>query len=82
MQMQKLTRREVQVLHHLAHGLFNKEIGQKLGISEQTVKNHISMVMQKLKVRNRVEAAMFYWGQPRHSRWRRLRWWLGALWTR
>ena len=58
--MDKLTRREQQVLVLLAQGKLNKEIASKLRISEQTVKNHIQRVFEKWACRNRVEAAIMY----------------------
>lgn len=54
----KLTPREEQVLSEVAHGRSNKDIARRLTISEKTVKQHITSMLQKLKVRNRVEAAM------------------------
>lgn len=51
-----LTEREAQVLGLLAQGLANKQIALALGISEHTVKFHISAVYQKLGVANRAEA--------------------------
>jgi DNA-binding NarL/FixJ family response regulator len=54
----ELTHRERDILDHLAVGLSNKEIGQKLFLSEKTVKHHITNILQKLQVRNRVEAAL------------------------
>ncbi|MFK7856656.1 MAG: response regulator [Granulosicoccus sp.] len=53
-----LTSREEQILEGITQGLSNREIGQKLHISEKTVKNYVTNVLQKLHVRNRVEAAM------------------------
>jgi len=53
-----LTTREEQILEGVAKGLSNKEISLDLGISGKTVKNYISNVLQKLHVRNRVEAAL------------------------
>lgn len=53
-----LTPREEQILEGIAQGLSNREIGEKLNISEKTVKNYVTNVLQKLQVRNRVEAAM------------------------
>ena len=44
----------------MARGLTNKEIARALSLSEKTVKHHMTNVMQKLQVRNRVEAAMLY----------------------
>ncbi len=53
-----LTNREKEILEGLAQGLSNKEIGQKLFLSEKTVKHYITIILQKLQVRNRVEAAL------------------------
>jgi two-component system, NarL family, nitrate/nitrite response regulator NarL len=57
--LDELTEREQQVLELVAAGLSNKEIGQQLYLSEKTVKHHMTNILQKLQVRNRVEAAMF-----------------------
>ncbi|MBI5352300.1 MAG: response regulator transcription factor [Chloroflexi bacterium] len=54
----ELTEREHQILEGLAAGLSNKEIGEKLFLAEKTVKHYITNVLQKLHVRNRVEAAL------------------------
>jgi len=51
-----LTPREVQVLELLAEGLPNKAIAQRLGISDQTVKFHVSSISGKLGARNRTDA--------------------------
>lgn len=61
-----LTEREREILEGVAHGLSNKEIGQKLSLSEKTVKHYMTNVLQKLHVRNRVEAALLAHG----SNWR------------
>jgi len=53
-----LTAREEQILELVAQGLSNKEIGNELGIAEKTVKHYVTNVLQKLQVRNRVEAAL------------------------
>ena len=54
----ELTDRERQILEKLAQGLSNKEIGEELYISEKTVKHYMTNILQKLQVRNRVEAAL------------------------
>lgn len=54
----ELTDRERQILEWLAIGSSNKEIGQKLFLAEKTVKHYITNILQKLQVRNRVEAAL------------------------
>ena len=51
-----LTDRELEVLRLLAHGRQNKEIAAALGISERTVKFHVSAILAKLGVGNRTEA--------------------------
>ena len=54
-----LTKRELEILINLSSGMFNKEIGEKLNISERTVKNHISSVFKKIEVVDRTQAAVF-----------------------
>lgn len=54
-----LTKRELEVLKLLSVGLYNKEIGEKLNISERTVKNHISNIFRKIEVTDRTQAAVF-----------------------
>jgi two-component system, NarL family, nitrate/nitrite response regulator NarL len=53
-----LTQRENQVLQLLSEGLMNKEIAHKLRLTEKTVKHYMTELMQKLNVRNRVEAVL------------------------
>ncbi len=53
-----LTPRERTVFEMLGQGLTNREIGDRLYLSEKTVKRYVTVVMQKLGVRNRVEAAL------------------------
>jgi DNA-binding NarL/FixJ family response regulator len=53
---QALTLREVEVLRETAKGLANKEIAQKLAISEHTVKDHLKSILGKLHVADRTEA--------------------------
>ena len=54
----ELTDREHEILQRVAGGLSNKEIGQQLHLSEKTVKHYMTNILQKLQVRNRVEAAL------------------------
>lgn len=54
-----LTKRELEVLKLLSVGMFNKEVAEKLNISERTVKNHISNIFKKLEVTDRTQAAVF-----------------------
>lgn len=56
--LDELTKREREILEHIAVGLSNKEVGQRLHVSEKTVKHYVTSVLQKLHVRNRVEAAL------------------------
>lgn len=55
----KLTKREVEVLTYIAKGMFNKDIAEVMGISERTVKNHISNIFKKIDVLDRTQAAVF-----------------------
>lgn len=55
-----LTRREKQVLECVIEGNSNKMIALSLGISESTVKNHMTNAMTKLGARNRAQAAILY----------------------
>ena len=54
-----LTKRESEVLKQLAFGLTNKEIAQALGISYETVKEHVQHVLKKLGVADRTQAAVW-----------------------
>ncbi len=56
--LDELTERERAILEKLAAGLSNKEIGNQLHLSEKTVKHYMTNILQKLQVRNRVEAAL------------------------
>ena len=53
-----LTRRERQVLEHMGRGLGNRAIADELFISENTVKNHVRRIHEKLQVRSRTEAVV------------------------
>lgn len=57
--IQSLTKRELQVLKLLSIGNYNKEIAEELGISERTVKNHVSNIFKKIDVTDRTQAAVF-----------------------
>lgn len=61
----QLTQREVDILELLAKGMSNKEIGEKLFLTEKTVKHYVTNILQKLQVHNRVEAALL----AQKSRW-------------
>ena len=57
--IERLTKREREVLIQVASGMFNKEIADSLLISERTVKNHISSIFKKIEVSDRTQAAVF-----------------------
>ena len=54
-----LTDREMEVLICVANGMFNREIADKLNISERTVKNHVTNIFKKIDVADRTQAAVF-----------------------
>lgn len=56
-----LSRSEAEVLRLLADGLSNLEIGERLFISEHTVKSHVSNILGKLHLKNRTQAAIYAW---------------------
>ena len=56
---EQLSPRELEVLKLLTTGATNKEIGSALGIAENTVKNHLKNILEKLHLENRVQAATF-----------------------
>jgi DNA-binding NarL/FixJ family response regulator len=58
-----LTDREVEVLRLVARGLSNREIADELVISENTVKNHVRNILEKLHLHSRVEAAVYAYRQ-------------------
>ncbi|MDQ6840277.1 MAG: response regulator transcription factor [Actinomycetota bacterium] len=54
-----LTARELDVLKLVARGMSNREVGDTLFISENTVKNHVRSILEKLHLHTRMEAAMY-----------------------
>jgi len=54
-----LSKREMEVLSYLTKGMSNKEIANLLGISHQTVKNHVTSILRKLGVEDRTQAAVY-----------------------
>jgi two-component system NarL family response regulator len=54
-----LTQREREIVHHVALGLRNSEVAERLGITEVTVKSHLNNVFQKLGLRDRVQLTLY-----------------------
>ncbi len=55
----RLTPREMEVLQHVAQGMNNREIAKTLFISENTVKNHVRNILEKLHLHSRMEAVVY-----------------------
>ena len=53
-----LTPREIEILQYIADGYLNKQIAAELGISEQTIKNHVTSILRKLNANARTEAVV------------------------
>ncbi|MFJ8692616.1 LuxR C-terminal-related transcriptional regulator [Streptomyces roseolilacinus] len=60
-ELRLLSAREREVLRLIAKGSNNREIGRGLNLSEATVKSHVSRILAKLHLRDRVHAALFIW---------------------
>lgn len=56
-----ITEREIKIIKLIADGLSNKEIGSTLFISDGTVRNNISVILEKLSLRDRTQIAIFYY---------------------
>ena len=54
-----LSAREMSILNLIARGMSNKEAAAELGISYQTVKNHMTSILRKLAVNDRTQAAIY-----------------------
>ena len=63
--LQELTSREREILALIGNGYTNRQIGEKIFLSEQTIKHYVTNILQKLQVRSRVEAALL---ANRHER--------------
>lgn len=57
--LQELTNREREILLLIGTGLTNRAIGDKINLSEKTIKHYVTNILHKLQVRNRVEAALY-----------------------
>ena len=55
-----ITEKEYEVMQLVAEGFSNKEISQKLFLSEGTVRNYLSSILEKLNLRDRTQLAIFY----------------------
>ncbi|HET7398910.1 MAG TPA: response regulator transcription factor, partial [Intrasporangium sp.] len=55
----RLTERELEVLRLVAKGMNNRDIAKDLYISENTVKNHVRNILEKLQLHSRMEAVMY-----------------------
>ena len=56
-----LTQKEIEILEQIAKGLSNKEISEKLFLSEGTIRNYISGILEKLDLRDRTQLAIYYY---------------------
>jgi DNA-binding NarL/FixJ family response regulator len=56
-----LSDKEIEIVTQVANGLSNKEISEKLFLSEGTVRNYISIILEKLSLRDRTQLAIFYY---------------------
>ena len=57
--VEELTQREVEILQAITEGLTNKEIASKFSIAENTVKIHLRNILEKLHLKNRIQAAVY-----------------------
>lgn len=56
-----ISERELEIIHLIADGLSNKEIASRLFLSEGTVRNYLSSILDKLQLRDRTQVAVFYY---------------------
>lgn len=56
-----LTEREMEIVVHVANGLSNREIAEKMFLGEGTVRNYISTILEKLDLRDRTQLAIYYY---------------------
>jgi len=67
--MQMLTKSEVRIVELIGEGLANREIAQRVGVAEKTVKNHITAILAKLGLQRRTQVAAWV-ASRRSSQWR------------
>lgn len=60
-----ITDKEMAIIEQVAEGLNNKEIAEKLFLSEGTVRNYLSTILEKLNLRDRTQLAVFYYRQKK-----------------
>ena len=58
-----ITEKEMEIIRQVAEGLNNKEIAEALFLSEGTVRNYLSTILEKLNLRDRTQLAIFYYRQ-------------------
>lgn len=58
---ENLTQKEIEIIEQIAKGLSNKEISEKLFLSEGTIRNYISGILEKLDLRDRTQLAIYYY---------------------
>lgn len=56
-----ISEKEMDIIYEIANGLSNKEIAEKLYLSEGTVRNYLSVILEKLDLRDRTQLAIFYY---------------------
>lgn len=59
--MEGLTKREMDIVELVAEGLSNKEIGEQLYLSDGTIRNMLTVILDKLELRDRTQLAIYYW---------------------
>ena len=63
MEKYDINEREFEMIELIANGYSNKEIAAELFLSEGTVRNYLSMILEKLQLRDRTQVAVFYYQQ-------------------
>lgn len=56
-----ISEKELEIIEHVAQGLSNKEIASELCLSEGTIRNYLSCILEKLNLRDRTQLAVFYY---------------------